>query len=282
MIWEAPQTFTAAAGGDDMADAHEHVLDGIVVREWAHRRPRYLALLVHGYGEHIGRYEEVADVLVAHGAAVFGPDHRGHGKSVGERVLVEDFEDVVTDVHAVAGLARAARPGVPLVLVGHSMGGLISARYAQRYGTELTALVLSGPVIGDWELPRRLSALDEIPDTPIDPATLSRDPAVGAAYEADPLVWHGPMKRPTVDAFLRTLETVAKGGDVGRLPLLWLHGDDDQLVPLPGSRVGVERLSGGALTERIHPGARHEVFNETNRAEVFADLTRFVDGVLGG
>jgi alpha-beta hydrolase superfamily lysophospholipase len=142
--------------------------------------------------------------------------------------------------------------------------------------------VLSGPVIGAWELPGRLLALDEIPDIPISPASLSRDPAVGSAYAADPLVWHGPMKRPTVEAFARTLETVSKGGDIGRLPLLWLHGDDDRLVPLPGSRVGVERLSGGRLTERIYAGARHEVFNETDRAEVFGDLTRFLDGVLAG
>jgi alpha-beta hydrolase superfamily lysophospholipase len=265
-----------------MADAREHTLDGIVVREWRHERPRYLALVVHGYGEHVGRYEELAEVLVNHGAAVFGPDHRGHGKSAGERVLVEDFEDVVTDVHAVAELARAAHPDVPVVMVGHSMGGLISARYAQRHGTELAALVLSGPVIGDWYLPRRLIALDEIPDTPISAASLSRDPSVGAAYAADPLVWHGPMKRATVESFLRTLETVAKGSDVGRLPLLWLHGDDDRLVPPAGSRIGVEQLSGGVLTERTYPGARHEVFNETNRAEVFADLTRFLDGLLDG
>ncbi|MCX5359280.1 lysophospholipase [Streptomyces sp. NBC_00124] len=265
-----------------MTEAREHTLDGLVVREWPHPRPRHLALVVHGYGEHIGRYEELAGVLHRHGAAVFGPDHRGHGKSAGERVLVEDFEDVVTDVHTVADFARAAHPGLPVVLIGHSMGGLISARFAQRHGTELTALVLSGPVIGDWELPRQLIALDEIPDTPISPASLSRDPAVGAAYVADPLVWHGPMKRPTVESFLRTLETVTKGGDIGGLPLLWLHGDDDRLVPLAGSRVGVEQLSGGVLTERIYPGARHEVFNETNRAEVLADLTRFLDGVLDG
>ncbi|MFF4501205.1 alpha/beta hydrolase [Streptomyces sp. NPDC001401] len=267
-----------------MADAREHVLTGtrgtVAVREWPRERPRYVALMVHGYGEHVGRYDEVAGVLLAQGAAVFGPDHMGHGRSAGERVLVEDFEDVVTDVHAVADLARSAHPDAPVALIGHSMGGLISARYAQRYGDELAALVLSGPVIGDWELPRRLLALDEIPDTPISPAALSRDPAVGAAYAADPLVWHGPMKRPTVEAFARTLETVAKGGDVGRLPLLWLHGDDDRLVPLAGSRVGVEQLSGGNLTERIYPGARHEVFHETNKAEVFADLTRSLDGVL--
>ena len=267
-----------------MTDAREHVMTGtrgrIVAREWPHERPRYLALLVHGYGEHVGRYEEVAGVLVRHGAAVFGPDHLGHGRSDGERVLIEDFEDVVSDVHAVADLARTAYQALPVVVVGHSMGGLVSARYAQRYGDELAALVLSGPVIGAWELPGRLLGLDEIPDTPVSPAALSRDPAVGAAYAADPLVWHGPMKRPTVEAFARTLERVARGGDVGRLPLLWLHGEDDRLVPITGSRPGVERLSGGLLTERVFPGARHEVFHETDKEEVFAELVRFLDGVL--
>ncbi|WP_316745234.1 alpha/beta hydrolase [Streptomyces sp. MK7] len=271
-----------------MSDAREHVLAGtrgtLFVHEWPHPHPRYVALLVHGYGEHAGRYAEVAGVLREHGAAVYAPDHMGHGRSAGERVVVADFEDVVTDVHTVADLARGAHPGLPLVLVGHSMGGLISSRYAQRYGEELTALVLSGPVIGAWELPGRLLALDEIPDTPVSPAALSRDPAVGAAYAVDPLVWHGPMKRPTVEAFARTLTTVAEGGHVGRLPVLWLHGDDDRLVPPAGSRTGVERLTGGGspghLTERIYPGARHEVFLETNRTEVFADVTAFLDRVL--
>ncbi|MGW1001874.1 alpha/beta hydrolase [Streptomyces sp. NPDC002520] len=267
-----------------MPHVRAHTLPGtrgdLAVREWPHPAPRYLAVVVHGYGEHAGRYQELAGVLTGHGAAVYAPDHMGHGRSAGERVLIEDFEDVVTDVHAVADVARAAHPGLPLVVLGHSMGGLIAARYAQRYGDELTALVLSGPVIGAWELPGMLLALDEIPDTPVSPAALSRDPAVGADYAADPLAWHGPMKRPTVEAFARTLETVAKGGDVGPLPLLWLHGDDDRLVPLPGSRVGVELLSGGRLTERIFAGARHEVFNETNRAEVFAEVTRFLDAAL--
>lgn len=262
----------------------EHVLTGtrgtLTTHEWPHPRPRYVALLVHGYGEHAGRYAEAAGVLTGHGAAVFAPDHMGHGRSAGERVVIEDFEDVVTDVHTVAALARAAHPGLPVVVIGHSMGGLVAARYAQRHGGTLAALVLSGPVIGAWELPGRLLALESIPDVPVSPGALSRDPAVGAAYAADPLVWHGPMKRPTLEAFARTLETVAEAGDVGPLPLLWLHGDDDRIVPLPGSRTGVERLAPGARTERIYPGARHEVFNETNRAEVYADLTRFLDVAL--
>ena len=127
--------------------------------------------------------------------------------------------------------------------------------------------------------------LPEIPDTPISPGALSRDPAVGAAYAADPLVWHGPMKRPTLQAFTRTLDAVAAGGAVAGLPVLWLHGDDDRLVPLTGSRPGVERLAGdgltgGDLTERIFPGARHEVFHETVKEEAFAEVTRFLDRAL--
>jgi alpha-beta hydrolase superfamily lysophospholipase len=161
-----------------MTEALEHDVAGtrgrLTAREWPAERPAYVALLVHGYGEHIGRYEEVAGVLTRHGAAVYGVDHVGHGRSDGERVLIEDFEDVVTDVHTVAERARAGHPDLPVVMVGHSMGGLIASRYAQRHPGELTALVLSGPVIGDWELPRTLLALEEIPDTPISPSALSR------------------------------------------------------------------------------------------------------------
>ncbi|MFI1415251.1 lysophospholipase [Streptomyces sp. NPDC020707] len=267
-----------------MADSREHALTGtrssITAREWPGQRPRYVALLVHGYGEHIGRYEYVADVLHGHGAAVFGPDHLGHGTSGGERVLIEDFEDVVSDVHAVELLARETYPDVPVVLIGHSMGGLIAARYAQRYGDGLAALVLSGPVIGSWEPLQQLLALDPLPEVPIDPTALSRDPAVGRAYAADPLVWHGPFKRPTLEAFVRALDTISESGDVGTLPLLWLHGDDDRIVPPRASRAGVEELRGAEWEERLYPGAQHEVFNETVKDAVLADVTRFVDGVL--
>ncbi|MFG1957773.1 alpha/beta hydrolase [Nonomuraea sp. NPDC049028] len=268
-----------------MATSRERTFTGTraanVVREWPHEQPRYVAILVHGYGEHIGRYEYVADTLVRHGAAVYGLDHVGHGKSEGDRVLVIDFEDVVTDVHAVEEQARADHPRVPVVVIGHSMGGMIAARYAQRYGDGLAALVLSGPVIGEWEVIPALLALDELPDIPIDPATLSRDPAVGAAYAEDPLVWHGPFKRPTLEAFATTIATIAKGGSLGSLPTLWIHGADDQLVPLASSRTGIETIRGDDLTERIYPDARHEVFNETNRDEVLTDVTTFIDRVLG-
>ncbi|HEU5160148.1 MAG TPA: alpha/beta hydrolase [Streptosporangiaceae bacterium] len=266
-------------------EPRESPLDGthgtIVVRSWPNDHARYVALLAHGYGEHIGRYDHVADVLVRHGAAVYGPDHAGHGKSAGERALVTDFEDVVADLHRVEEQARAAHPGLPVVLIGHSMGGMIAARYAQHHGAGLAALVLSAPVLGPWVAIKALLELDEIPDIPIDVATLSRDPEVGKIYAADPLVWHGPFKRTTVAAFDRALAAIADGGRLGALPTLWLHGTGDELVPQADTRIGIEQIRGDDFTEVMYPDARHEVFNEINRAEVLAEVTAFIDRALG-
>ncbi len=247
------------------------------VRAWAaeNEAPSRLVVLVHGYGEHIGRYEHVARRLCAHGAVIYGLDHRGHGRSSGERVLIEDFTDVVADVHRVVTQARMAYRSLPLVVIGHSMGGMIAARYAQLHAAELAGLVLSGPVLGRWSVAEQLLAMEEIPDTPIDTATLSRDPEVGAAYEADDLVWHGPFKRPTLRAITTELERINSGGRLVGTPLLWVHGSDDRLVPIEDTRVGIEAFAGSDVTARIFPGAQHEVFNETNRDEVLDEVVRF-------
>src|ERR1700741_2736706 len=130
------------------------------VHRWSAAEPRAIALIAHGYGEHAGRYEHVAQALVDElGAAVYAPDHRGHGKTDGATGLVEDGEAITGDLHDVADEARAEHPGLPVVLIGHSMGGLIATRFAQRYGEELTALVLSSPAIGDYRAFQGLLAM---------------------------------------------------------------------------------------------------------------------------
>jgi len=251
----------------------------ISVCTWHNPRARSLAVIAHGYGEHIGRYEHVAQRLIATGASVWGPDHHGHGRSDGEPALVKDFEPVVDDLQRVVSLARQAQPGLPVVLIGHSMGGMIATRYAQRFGSELSGLVLSGPAVGHLQGLEQLLAMPQIPDVPIDPAVLSRDPAVGQAYASDPLVYHGPFKRPTVTAMRAALAAIDAGSGFGALPTLWLHGSDDQLVPVAGTRAGLAKLRGIDFTERIYEGGRHEVFNETNRDEVLDDVCRFVERV---
>ena len=263
-----------------MIDAVAFTLDGhagaLAARKWVDETPRYVALLCHGYGEHCGRYEYVAARLVADGAAVYAVDHIGHGLSDGERVLIDDFEKVVDDFRLLDLTARREHPDLPVVLVGHSMGGMIAARYAQRYGAELTAVVLSGPVLGRWATVDALLATEEIPDTPIDPSTLSRDPEVGRAYVADPLVWHGPFERTTVQALKTCIDTITAAGAVDDVPVLWLHGEDDRLVPLDGTATGWSSLAGRGSSSKTYPGARHEIFNETNRDEVLGDVVDFV------
>lgn len=267
-----------------MPETLAFTLDGhagaLAARQWGTATPSYIALLCHGYGEHAGRYDHVAARLVADGAAVYGVDHAGHGLSDGERVLVSDFEKVVDDFRLLDLTARREHPGLPVALIGHSMGGMIAARYAQRFGDELAAVVLSGPVLGTWAVVDELLAADEIPDTPIDPATLSRDPEVGRAYVDDPLVWHGPFARPTLEALKNCLDLVTSAGAVDTVPMLWLHGEDDRLVPLDGTAGGWATLAGTRSSSKVYPGARHEIFNETNQDEVLTDVLDFVHANL--
>jgi alpha-beta hydrolase superfamily lysophospholipase len=261
-------------------------LDGtrgrIRVWVWSNPDPSYVALIAHGYGEHARRYGHLAERLVADGAVVYAPDHRGHGESEGERALVDDLDRGVDDLHLVAERAAAEHPGLETVLIGHSMGGLIAARYGQRFGDQLAALVLSGPAVGGNPDLEALLALDPIPELPIDPEVLSRDPEVGRAYAADPLVWHGPFRRQTLEALGAAAAAVAEGGDLGELPTLWIHGEEDALIPLAYTRPAIERIAGSRLEEHIYPGARHEVFNEINRDEVLDDVLAFLAGARAG
>lgn len=242
--------------------------------------PTFVAAIAHGYGEHAGRFGHVADRLVAIGAVVVAPDHVGHGNSTGDRAVVTDIDIPVRDLATVIDGAVERYPDLPLVLVGHSMGGLIATRYAQQHGDRLAALVLSGPLIGANPGIELLLSLDPVPDIPIDPAILSRDPAVGEAYAADPLVYHGPFSRATLQAFVDGVEAVADGGSFGDLPTLWIHGTEDQLVPYEHVATAMGTIRGPATEERAYRGAAHEVFNEINRDEVLDDVATFLTATL--
>ena len=256
--------------------SEETTIGRVQVRRWPAEDPSRLVVLVHGYGEHIGRYEHVAQALVERGSAVVGPDHVGHGRSAGDPALVEDFEPVVDDLHAVV---QDAGGDLPVVLVGHSMGGLIAARYAQRHRDDLAGLVLSGPAVGLGPVMASWLAAPELPSDPIDVAVLSRDPAVGAAYAADPLVYHGGWKRPTLEAFAAADRAIAEGPGFGDLPLLYVHGAEDQLVPVALARPVVERLAGPDSEFHVLEGARHEVFNELGKEETIARVAAFAERV---
>ena len=267
-----------------MTNAADFELDGgggqIIGRVWSDAAPTFVVLLAHGYGEHSGRYQHVADALVAIGAVVYAPDHVGHGRSEGERAVVADLELPVDDLHLVAQRAVSEHPGLPVAVIGHSMGGIIATRYAQRFGSEIAALVLSGPVIGGNPLLSELLSMDPIPEVPIDPGMLSRDPSVGEAYMADPLVYHGGFHRATLEAFVMTVKVIADGGSLGDLPTLWIHGELDPLAPYDDTRSAIDIIGGSELQQKVYPGAMHEIFNETNQDEVIGDVVAFLSSVL--
>ncbi len=250
----------------------------LVVRRWDTASPRYIVLLAHGFGEHSGRYAHVAEALTADGAVVYAPDHAGHGRSQGQRARVDLFEDMVTDLHGVDAHAREEHPRLPVVLIGHSMGGIIATRYAQRFDG-LAALVLTDPVIGGNPGLTALLDLDPLPEVPLSPELLSRDPAVGKAYSEDELVYHGPLQRESLQGLLDAVPAVAAGGRLGELPTLWLHGELDGLAPLEATRAAIEQIQGSNLRSKVYEGAQHEIFNETNRDEVIADVITYLGTV---
>lgn len=241
--------------------------------------PRRIVLIVHGYAEHGGRYGHVAAELTRRGSVVYADDHLGHGRSDGERALITDFGHVVDDLHTLAGRALDEHPGLPLFAVGHSMGGLLTARFAERWPDEVAGIAFCGSVIGDWDWAREVLTQPELPYIPFDPEALSRDPQAGASYAADPLVYHGQYKRGLLEAEVEALDRVAQ--DIGHLtmPVAYLHGTDDPFVPYERSLQAVQDMPTSDLTVHVYEGARHEVLNESNRDEVIGDLADWIEGI---
>lgn len=248
----------------------------VQVRRWSAAEPARVVVLVHGYTEHAGRYAALAEALVARRSCVVAPDHVGHGLSAGERAVMADFDAVVDDIHRVVVETRGS---LPVVMVGHSMGGLLAVRYAQRHAGELAGLVLSAPAVGLGPFLESVLALPAIPEAGFDGSLLSRDSSVGDEYQKDPLVWHGPWQRATLEAALAADRAVAVGPGLATLPLLYLHGSDDRICSADAARPVIERLAGPDSEFRILPDHRHELFNEVGREALYARVADFAERV---
>lgn len=241
--------------------------------------PRRIVMLVHGYAEHGARYGHVAEALTAHGAVVYAEDHIGHGRSEGERALITNFNHVVDDMHTLAEMARGDYPGIPLVLVGHSMGGLLSGRFAQRWPEKVAGVGFSGAVIGDWQWARDAIGAAALPEVEFDPMAISRDPAAGASYAADPLVYHGQYKRGLLEAEVEALDLFREANDRLTMPVLLMHGTEDPFVPFERSLQAVHDMPTEDVTVHLFEGARHELLNEINRDEITQRLVEWIDRV---
>ncbi len=243
--------------------------------------PRACIVLVHGASEHSGRYEWTAGRLTNAGYAVYALDHRGHGKSEGPRAVIDRMDNAVADVGTLIGIAAAEHPdrGRP-VLFGHSMGGCISLAFATRRQEEIDALIVSAPVaVLEAASPMQRIAgqvlsvvAPKLGVFAIDSATVSRDPAVVAAYDADPLNHHGKLPARTVHELSTEVARFPESVKTLTLPLLVLVGTGDRLVPPAGSELVYETASSEDKTIKRYDGLYHELIHEPERDQVLADM----------
>jgi acylglycerol lipase len=245
-----------------------------------------LVVLIHGFGEHSGRYLHVAAALNQGGYSCFAIDLRGHGRSAGTRAFVARFTDYLDDVDAAVGLARERCPELPLILIGHSMGGLVVANWIEDRGDSAIGFVLSSPGMGvalavpAWKdaLGRVMSYL--IPSlaipTGLDPRLVSRDPSVVEAYIGDRLVLTRATARWYVE-FLAAQKHALETAPGVTTPALVVQAGDDGLVDGAASERYASALGGSDVTFTRYDGLYHELFNEPEQAEVLSAVVAWMD-----
>jgi alpha-beta hydrolase superfamily lysophospholipase len=249
--------------------------------------PRGVVIVCHGYAEHVGRYREWTEHLVSRGLAAVALDHRGHGTSEGPRGHVREFDEFVADLRSFVGLVEGWWPSAPRLLFGHSMGGLISFLYLVRHGDTVRAAALSSPAFAlPPQGPRAQLALVRLLarvapkiafTTKLEPDALARDPEVGRAYVADPLV-HRKATAGFASAFIRAQERALADAPKVKTPLLILQAEADRLVTPAGASAIAARLRCEHVLEML-PGYYHELLNEppAERAKVVARLDAWFD-----
>lgn len=277
------------------SEGHVTSSDGLRLywQRWMPEAPKAILLFVHGLGDHSGRYPHVAECFGAQRFGCYGLDYRCHGKSPGLRVHVDDFDEFLGDVDAMREHLRGAHPDLPLFLVGHSMGGLITLLLAMRNAEGIDGLVISSPFLGTHPatqppaiLVKLLPVISKLlprlrVDNGIDSKDVSTDPEVGRAYDADPLC----SRKISTSFGVEVLEAHRRcldGASSLSVPTLLMYAGADRIVDIePTRRFG--RAAPSELVEVVEwEGMFHEIFNEVEKEQVFARMERWLDERLEG
>lgn len=252
-------------------------------------QPKAVVLVAHGLGEHISRYDNLINHIVPKGYAVYGLDHQGHGKSEGQRIYVDRFQIYLDDLKTFYDMVRKENPDLKIFLLGHSMGGLIATAYTLQHQQELAGLIVSAPLLkagdsvsgGTIMAARILSALaPRMGVQALDSSFLSRDRSVVEAYDNDPLVFRGKITARLGSEMFTTMARVEPQMQNITLPLLIMQGTEDKLVSREGSKTLFSKAGSKDKTLKLYEGFYHEIFNEKERDQVFADLDPWLDSHL--
>jgi alpha-beta hydrolase superfamily lysophospholipase len=257
----------------------------IFVRSWAAApRPRAVIVLCHGVNSHGGQYVWAAEQLVAAGLTVFALDLRGRGRSEGERFYVEDIADYVSDVANTIALAKSRNPGLPVYLLGHSAGGVVSATYALDNQAQLAGFICESFA---FQVPAPGFALAAIkgishiaprlPVLKLKNEDFSRDPNAVDALNNDPLIAHEAQPAITVAALVRADERLHDGFPLVTLPLLIMHGTDDKATVCRGSQFFYETAGSSDKTLKLYEGHYHDLLNDIGKEQAMADIVRWIN-----
>jgi alpha-beta hydrolase superfamily lysophospholipase len=256
--------------------------------------PRAAVLIVHGYAEHSGRYAWTGEQLAARGFAVEAFDLRGHGQSEGQRVLIRSMNEYLDDVEAALARLRQHAPGIPIFILGHSMGGAVLALYATarmpKPGHEdVQGLIFSGAALGQANPPPAIVTrliiflgrfAPRVGLIKVAAADVSRDPTVVADYDADPLNYRGRMPAGLLAAMIRGGRYSTGHFNEVTLPLLILHGSEDALAAPEASQRLFDKASSPDKTIKIYEGLAHEILNEPEKDLVLDDIARWLERQL--
>jgi alpha-beta hydrolase superfamily lysophospholipase len=263
----------------------------LFMRSWRGAVPtmpvRAVVMIVPGFNSHSGYYEWVGAQLAAQDLAVFAIDLRGRGESDGERFYVKSFDEYISDVDAMAAEARAREPGVPVFILGHSAGGVISCMYTLEHQDELAGLICESFA---FQLPApdvALSILKGIAHLAphahvlkLKNADFSRDPDVVRRMNSDPLIANETQPTQTVAEMVRTDERLKESFPQFTLPLMILHGTHDKAAKPSGSESFFQSAGAMDKTLRLYDGHYHDLLNDLGREEVLGDIAQWIKSRL--
>jgi alpha-beta hydrolase superfamily lysophospholipase len=238
-------------------------------------------VIVHGLCEHCGRYDYVVNKLNSYGYSVYRMDLRGHGKSEGESTFINSFEEYIEDCNIIVKLAKQQNPEKPIFMLGHSMGGFISASYGIQYPDFLKGQILSGAAVmvlpdlkNALNLDYKAQAQTRIPNAL--PDKVSRDPNVVKAYRDDPLVKKDFTIMLMGEIFIRGAQWIEQNRKKYRYPCLILHGGNDQIVPPLASHTFYEEIASTDKQLKIYDNLYHEILNEPEKDMVIEDIHAWI------
>jgi acylglycerol lipase len=253
--------------------------------------PRAVVVLLHGLIEHSGQHAATVKELVRRGYRVYAMDLRGHGRSDGPRCDVQSFQQYLSDLDVFYNRVRRETDGLPIFLLGNSMGGLITILWSILRQPPLAGLILSGPLLaladGLYPMLRHLAAISaalvptlRLPSIPFD--WLARQRQVVDRFRDDPLVFHGRFTVRMAAEILRAMKAVSQQAGMLKTPLLILHGSQDRICSPDGSRDLYQGAGSADKMLHLYEGFSHEVFDEPGREQVLTDLAEWLDEHLCG